>query len=225
MTILPGLTSTKKERMPAFIEDIRRHGVKRIALFPTCLDTRERAALYAELERLPALRIPHVHLRNDADPGELDLLAERFGAEAFNIHPARSSHPFGSVPVRHARRVYVENVEIVPEAGELEGLGGLCPDFSHWENARLMGRDDHDRDMRALAGRFTIGCCHLSAIREGVPNAWAGEWDHHAFGTLADLAFLRRYRDFMPPVWASLELENPLAEQLAAAAHISALLS
>jgi hypothetical protein len=225
MTILPGLTSTRKERIPAFLEAMERHGVRRIALFPTCLVPRERAALYTELGRLPGLSIPHVHLRSDADAAELDLLHGRFGTKAFNIHPAASVHPFTTIPPRHAKRIFVENVEELPEAAELAGLGGLCPDYSHWENARLQGRVHHDQGMRQLAASHTIGCCHLSAIRLGVPNAWAGEWDHHAFATLDDFSFLVRYRAFMPARWASLELENPLEEQLAAARHIAALLS
>ena len=60
MIILPGLTSTKKERIPAFLADMRRRGVKSIALFPTCLTRSERQALYAELEDVPGLGIPHV---------------------------------------------------------------------------------------------------------------------------------------------------------------------
>jgi hypothetical protein len=230
MTILPGLTSTKKERIPAFLDDMRRFGVLEIALFPTCLSADERRALYRELEKIGGVRIPHVHLRSDCYPGEIDYLSTTFGVEAFNIHPRASTHPFADIPREYAARFFVENVDMPADEAELDGsagpaLGGLCPDFSHLENARLYGRRDYVDATERLLARFPVGCCHLSAIRIGVPNEWAGEWDHHAFSSLSDLDYLSRYRAFMPAAWGSLELENPLAEQLEAAAYLAGLLT
>jgi len=224
MRIIPGLTSTKKERIPAFLADLEREGIQEIALFPTCMDKSERTSLYCELELLPGLRIPHVHARSDFDEGELEYLCGRFGTEAFNMHPASSSHPFGTIPKRYAKMFFVENVEQFPEGDELESIGGLCPDFSHWANALAFGRTSYDAAMRRLALRYPIGCCHLSALRLGVPNTWHGEWDHHEYESLADLDYLKDYRAFMPLDWGSLELENPLSQQLEAQRHLEALL-
>ena len=230
MIILPGLTSTKKERIPAFISGLRRHGVKSIALFPTCLTFQERRALYDELEGVDGLGIPHVHLRSDCGPEEIGYLAGRFGTEAFNIHPRASTHPFGALPPEYAAAVYVENVDIPPEEAELEGEadvapGGLCPDFSHLENARLMGLDGYVATMDRLFGRFAVGCCHISAVRVGVPNQWSGQWDHHEYALLSDLGYLAGYRDRLPTRWASLELENGLEEQLEAVEYLGGLLA
>jgi hypothetical protein len=224
MRIIPGLTSTKKERIPAFLEDLAREGITEIAFFPTCLDSSERAGLYRDLELLPGLRIPHVHVRSDFDEGELDYLCGRFGTEAFNMHPAASTHPYGTIPARHARRFFVENVEQFPEEAELKAVGGLCPDFSHWANAVAFGRPGYDEAMRRLALHYPIGCCHLSALRPGFPNPWHGEWDHHEFVSLSDLDYLKAYSAFMPLAWGSLELENPLSQQLQARRHLELLL-
>lgn len=224
MRIIPGLTSTKKDRIPAFIDELSRFGIEEIALFPTCLAANERVSLYDELERIPGLRIPHVHIRADMDEAELAFLVERFGAQAFNIHPRASSHPFTDLPERYKAMSYVENVEEPPEPGEFAGLGGLCPDFSHWANAMAFGREAYDRRMRELTKALPAGCCHLSALRIGVPNAWHGEYDHHEYASLADLDYLASYAAFMPTRWASLELENSLPEQLAARDYLARLL-
>jgi len=223
------LTSTKKERIPAFVDDLRRSDTRRIALFPTCLTEAERLELYRELETIPGLRIPHVHLRADCGVREIEYLADRFSAELFNIHPRASTHPFVSIPPRFALRIFVENVEGPVEEAELDGsagpkLGGLCLDYSHLENARLQGRASYVEQTERLLSRFAVGCCHISSIRVGDPNAWAGEWDHHDFKSLSDFDYLAAYRSFTPPVWASLELENPLAEQLEAAAYLTGFL-
>jgi len=120
MIILPGLTSTKKDRIPSFIEDLRDSNVRHIALFPTLLPVDERKALYKELETIAGLRIPHVHIRSDFVEPELDYLAGRFGTEAFNIHPRSSTHPFGPLPTRFASRIFVENVDVLAEDAELD---------------------------------------------------------------------------------------------------------
>jgi len=64
----------------------------------------------------------------------------------------------------------------------------------------------------------------MSAIRVGVPNHWAGMWDHHEYASLEDLRYLASYRHRMPKEWASLELENSFAEQLAAREYLEDLL-
>lgn len=225
MTVIPGLTSTRKELIPAFLEDLLRLGVSRIALFPTCLDGAERTTLYRELERIEGLRIPHVHLRADCAEEEAEYLAVRFGTEAFNIHPRSSTHPYGEASGALSQKLFVENVDVPPESAELAVLGGLCPDFSHLQNARLQGRDGYVRAVEAALDRFPVGCCHLSAIRVGDPNVWSGEWDHHNFKTLSDFDYLVMYRERLNCRWGSLELENSLGEQLNAARYLERLLA
>jgi hypothetical protein len=214
--------------MSAFIDELRRSAIRSIALFPTCLSAIERKAIYAELESIEGLRIPHIHLRADCALSEVEYLIDRFGAEVFNIHPRASTHPFGVIPAALAKRFFVENVDIPVEEADIDGsagpaLGGLCPDFSHIENARLLGRDQYVQKTESLLARYSVGCCHLSAIRVGDPNVWSGEWDHHDFKSLSDLDYLTNYRAFMSPRWGSLELENPLSEQLEAVAYLTGL--
>lgn len=225
MTVLPALTTTRPERADAFLDDMDRLSVRTIALFPTCFDAAARADLYRKLERKEGLRIPHVHLRSDCDGAEMEYLAERFGTEAFNIHPRASKHPFGEIPDRFKTLVFVENVETAPEAEEVAALGGVCPDYAHRENAGLFGRADYCARVDALLRAYPIGCCHVSAIRVGTPNAWAGQWDHHEYAELSDFDYLANYRGFFPKRWVSLELENSLEEQLAAAAYVADLAS
>lgn len=229
MILLPGLTSTKKERMSSFIADLRRSDIRLIALFPTCLDNEERKSLYRELESISGLGIPHVHLRSDCGEEEMDYLSNRFGTRAFNIHPRSSSHPFGPLPEHFASSIFIENVDVPADELELVGSGsavpgGLCPDFSHLENARLQGRLDVYDTIISQLRRYPIGCCHLSAVRPGVPNVWSGEWDHHEYASLADMSYLKAYKAYLPKDWASLELENSFEEQRSAIAFLEVLL-
>ncbi|HKJ86295.1 MAG TPA: hypothetical protein VKA06_09465, partial [Spirochaetia bacterium] len=224
VTIIPGLTSTEKDRIPAFVRDLRASEVREIALFPTVLDKGERVELYGELASISGLTLPHVHLRTDCDEDEMQMLVERFDTRFFNIHPEKSTHPFGVVPPRFTSMVFVENVQIVPEDGELAALGGICPDYSHLESARRLGWSEYVETVERQLGAYRIGCCHVSAIRDGDPNPWNGGPDHHNFRQLSDLDYLKRYARVLPEAWVSLELENSLAEQLEASEYLEALL-
>lgn len=224
MQILPGLTSTRRERIPDFVADLRASHVRSIALFPTAIERTAREELYRELEAIGGLAIPHVHLRTDMHDDEIAYLTSRFSTEVFNIHPRASAHPYGSVPSRYASRIYVENSEVPPDHEDLRAAAGLCPDYSHIESAKLRSDTDYvDRVLRA-ANEHPIGCCHISAIRPGEANAYNGGSDHHNFRRLAEFDYVARYADILPTRWISLELENPLAEQIEAAEHIGRLL-
>jgi hypothetical protein len=220
MTLLPSLTTTRRDRIAPFLEALGRTGVRTIALFPTTMKPEERRKLYTDLEAVEGLRIPHVHLRTDCDDAEIGYLVWRFGTEVFNVHPAASNTAFVPESSRWLKRIYLENSDALPEAEQLEAYGGVCPDFSHWEAARR-ARDPQYAGFDDLVRRFPPRCCHVSAIREGDPNPWNGRTDHHHFTKLEDLDYLLRYREFLPPDWASLELENTLEEQLQAVAHLT----
>jgi hypothetical protein len=219
MTLLPSLTSTRRDRMEPFLEGLRQSDVRTIALFPTTLKPHERQALYEKLERIDGLKVPHVHLRSDCTDAEIGYLIYRFGTEVFNVHPSGSGTAYVPESSRWLKAISLENADALPEADQLAGCGGVCPDFSHWEAARR-ARDPAYEGFEALVRRFPAVCCHVSAIREGDPNPWNGRTDHHHFTSLADFDYLDRYREFLPPQWVSLELENTLDEQLEAIAYL-----
>jgi len=220
MRFLPSLTTTRRDRIDPFLEDLGRLGVKTIALFPTTLKPEERRQLYRGLERIEGLRIPHVHLRSDCDDAEIGYLAHRFGTEVFNVHPAASETAYVPDSARWLKTIYLENADALPQADQLESYGGVCPDFSHWEAARL-ARDPAYAGFDDLVRKFPPRCCHVSAIRHGDPNPWNGRTDHHHFTSLSDFDYLDRFKEFFPPDWASLEVENPLGEQLEAIALLT----
>lgn len=219
-TLLPSLTTTRRDRVGPFLEDLIRTGVRTIALFPTTMKPEERRKLYTDLERLDDLTIPHVHLRSDCDDAEIGYLVHRFGTEVFNVHPRDSDTAFVPDSSRWLRQIYLENADALPDAEQLEFYGGVCPDFSHWEAARR-ARDRLYEGFEDLVRHYPPQCCHISAIREGDPNPWNGRTDHHHFVDLADFDYLTAYREFLPPRWASLEVENSLADQLQAIAYLT----
>lgn len=223
MKILPGLTSTRRETMAPFLDDLLSTGIREIALFPTCLGPEQRSRLYRDLELIPGLKAPHVHLRHDMAEGELEYLRDRFGAILFNLHPASSEHVCVIEDPGLRSMTYVENVSFPPGEDDLRRYAGLCLDFSHWENARVLGRAAY-AGFDMMCHSHPVGCCHISAIRIGEPNRDNGGWDHHCYKHLSNFDYLMRYARFAPDGYLSLELENSLGEQLRAAAYVERLL-
>lgn len=221
MVILLGLTTTRPDHIGRFVREIREEGIEQIALFPTALDARQRQNLYRELEDSPIKRIPHVHLRNDIDDDEISYLVERFSTEVFNIHSFHSTHPYHPQSDRYIKQIYIENSGVIPRSDELAIFGGLCIDFSHWENGRRMSQPEYLL-FSQLVEQFPVGCCHVSAIHSTPTSPW-NSYDDHEFRDVSEFDYMKAYLRYLPR-WVSLELENSITEQLRVRAHLEKML-
>ena len=212
-TILPGLTTTSGSDWRAKIREIDRLRIREVALFPTCLESGEREELYRRLQETGLESIPHVHLRGeDMTPRELAFLVDRYRARAFNIY-SPAEFPVNFDYSRFADRIYIENTGFVPALDELAGFAGLCVDFAHWESG-LLTENRKYRDFRVLVERIPVGCCHVSALSATPVMCHDGpSYDNHWLSDFSALDYIRKYVRYFPDI-VSIELENPLAEQL-----------
>ena len=227
MVVLPSLTTTDRAACDRFLEAMGPAGISRIAFFATAVPAADRKAIYSQLEAVPGLQIPHVHVRTDFDQGELEYCRDRFATVRFNVHPAASTHPYpalASMPAQLRSLFYLENVEVCPEEEELDACGGFCADYAHAESARHRGDDAYYRRFLKLLDYSPPGCCHVSAVRVGSHNRYNGGPDQHRLSALSDLDYLERYKGRLPRQWVSLELENDLDEQLACREYLYGIL-
>jgi hypothetical protein len=201
----------------AQIAEIEKLNLKEFCLFPTNLEKEQRYELYNQLKTIQIEKIPLVHLRaQDMDVEELDFLIENFRVEVFNIHTT-TDWPLFYDYSKHAKRIFIENCREVPTEEELSKFGGLCIDFSHWENQVKLGNLEYDKQMKDLIGKFPVGVCHLSAIsEEPLLNPFKPEisqYDSHRMNKLGEMDYLKKYAQFIPTI-AAIELENPIEKQL-----------
>ncbi|HBI33657.1 MAG TPA: hypothetical protein DEA43_03500 [Candidatus Moranbacteria bacterium] len=201
----------------AMIEDIKKFKLTEIGLFPTVLEKDERYKLYAELKNTTVKNIPFVHLRaQDMSVEELDFLVENFNTKVFNIHMT-ADWPVVYDYSKYAKQIFIENCKTVPTEKELEKFGGLCIDFSHWENQVLLGNAEYDRLMKERIAKYSIGVCHLSVIKDEIfPNPFKPEilqHDSHKMDNLSEFDYLKKYAQYIPDITA-IELENSIEEQL-----------
>ncbi len=208
------------------IEEIKESNLEEMALFLTGLDKKERAKLYNAIENTSIKSIPHVHLRTDMEQDELEYLDKKFHVRAFNLHSTSVwplIHDYG----KYVSKIYIENVETVPNEDELKIFGGLCVDFAHWEGKRLEDDQDYDQRMKYMAENYRIGCAHVSVIKNKptpvVINKNLLMYDSHELENFGELDYIKRYKKYLPNI-ISIELENSIKEQLEAKKYIEKLI-
>ncbi|MFW5884730.1 MAG: hypothetical protein ACOCUF_00645 [Patescibacteria group bacterium] len=212
--ILLGFTTTSGSDYKKKLEEIEEMGIKEAAFFLTGLDLKRRKELYGLLERSSLEEAPHIHMRNDMEKWEVDFLEKRFNVQAYNIHDKNSLHPFENCKdkfLEYAEKIFIENTETIPEKDELKELGGLCIDFSHWQDNFLKGEKDHYQKILNLIKKFPIGCSHISAVQNKLNEF--GSFAKHSFRNLREFDYMVNFVNFLPDL-VSLELENSFQEQM-----------
>jgi hypothetical protein len=212
--ILLGLTTTPDSDWRGKVREIDKFSIKEVALFLGPLKKNEREIIYGELKKTQLKSIPHVHARTDMDAAEFDYITEKYGTEVFNIHSLKDYPLVKDIDFsKYYKKIYLENVQIVPDEKEVKMFGGLCIDFSHWENGKLTNWKAYE-NFGKLVKKYPIGCCHISAITDKLVK-WP-EWstyDSHNFNKLEEFDYIKNFIDYLPNL-ISIELENSFEEQL-----------
>jgi len=202
----PSITTTPGADWRKMIEEASELGLKEVCFFPTCLGRRGRTEAMERLLRSGIERIPLVHLRTDMGEEEITWFWDNFGTRHFNIH-SPLEHPLEHDWGKYRRNILIETGSVAIN-GETGGWAGVCPDFSHVENYRLL-RDRRYGQHLAAIGMYPRGAAHINGIGE----LRAGHYDRHWVENQGQLDYLRRYLGYLPEICA-LEMENPIREQL-----------
>ncbi len=220
--ILLGLTTTPASDWKGKVEEMKKFGIKRIALFPTFLSIEKRKELYALLEQIGDLVIPHVHLREqDMEQWEMEWFLAH-GAEVFNIHAGKQFNP---VLNNFKDKIYIEN-HIVSSIGkdQLKENAGICLDFQHWQRAKKQFPVVAEKT-EEYANKFPVGCCHISALPKlkNVLKRTVKRVGGHYMCSLDELDYVQSYKQYLPK-YISIELENSFEQQLSVKEYLEKLL-
>lgn len=227
--ILLGFTTTKNSDWRKKVKEIDKYGIKEIALFPTCLNFKERKELYAMFEKTKLERIPHVHLRHDMKSEEIDYLAEKYSVEVFNVHPCSGGVRLIKKNPKYKNKIFIENLSwrkvsffFSESFFKKHKIAGACLDFAHLEAERLLRPQEYQRT-KELIDKCFIGCNHISAIKKKpsygpfiVDNKRYRvlSYDSHMLRNLSELYYLKRISKRYFSNIISIELENSFRKQL-----------
>ncbi len=117
----------------------------------------------------------------------------------------------------------------MPETDEKEvkEFAGVCLDFSHLENDRLLF-SERFKEQRSLLLQYKIGCNHIAAIgatKKLTEDGTCMAFDKHIFNELSELDYLKNYPEEFFSNYIAIELENSLKEQLQAIDYICEILN
>ena len=222
---LTTITTTRGSNWREKIEEINKLGLKEIALFPTCLQKKERKELYNLLKNSSIKNIPILHLRSDMELWELDYFIENYGTKVFNIH-MQIEHPLIYDYSKYKNSIYIENIYYPFNEEELKKFGGICCDFAHLENDRLLDKKKFQHDIKIIE-KYPIGSNHISAVKKFTHIDEIGKirYDDHHLEDLSELDYLKRYslKYFSP--FIAIELANSIKDQLKTRDYIIELLN
>ena len=201
------------------VREICNLDIKEIAIFPTCLDREERKELYKLLENSPVRKIPFAHLRGDMKAKEIEYLIKNYGTEVFNIH-SEKEYPYPEDCLKFKEKICIENVYYPLDEEEVKKFSGICIDFSHLENDRLLYREKFEHNRRIIE-KFPVKCNHISAIKkekrldsESKYDKHNARYDFHYLKELSELDYLKNYPLKYFSRHIAIELENSIKEQL-----------
>ncbi len=212
--ILPSITTTRNSNWQEKIKEINKFGLKEAALFPTCLDHKERQKLYKLIENSAIKTIPLVHIKNDMPPEELDYLIKKFQVKVFNTHP-QSEFPFRYNYLKHQKMIFIENVYSPLNEKEIRNFGGICLDISHLENDRVREPEKFKHNIKVIE-RCSVSCNHISCFKKTSHCDEEGHlrYDVHLMRDFSQLGYLRNYPKKYFSSIVAIELENTIEKQL-----------
>lgn len=200
-------------------------GIEEIAVFPTVLDKEDRKKLYDIIRNTKIKRIPLVHLRDDMDVKELDFFVKEYDTQVFNTHSEREYPINKEWVLKYKEFICIENTHEYPlDSEEVKKYGGICLDFAHLENERILSPERYEKNVEVL-NRFPIKCNHISAIKKDFSFVDSKkrtlQYDSHHLESLTELDYLRNYPVRYFSDFCAMELENSLEEQMKAIEYVN----
>lgn len=223
--ILVSITTTNNSDWKEKIREINELKLKEVALFPTCLDRKQREKLYQLLEKSEVKNIPLLHLRHDMELKEIKYFVKKYNTKAFTLH-TQSEFPLIYDYSKYNRFIFIENIYRPLNPEEIKQFGGICLDMSHLENDRILEKEKFKHNIKMLE-KYPIGCNHISCVKNFSHKDIKGDlrYDFHILENLSELDYLKKYpKNYFSSIIA-IELENSIKEQLKIRDYITKLLS
>ncbi|MFZ3054365.1 MAG: hypothetical protein WA091_00025 [Minisyncoccales bacterium] len=225
MKFIPTITTTNNSNWKDKLREIETLKTEEVALFLTGLTKEQRKNLYDALKTSSIKRIPFVHLRSDMDVSELEFLAKTYDTRIFNTHSERLFPIDNEWLVKYRELICIENTYDAPlSEEEIKKYGGICLDFTHLENLRILETERYKKEIEVLS-KFPIKCNHVSAIKKEFSFVDSKtrklQYDSHHLNDLSELDYLKNYPIQYFSDYCAIELDNKISEQLEAIDYIN----
>jgi len=142
--ILVGITGKTREDWKSKLEEIEKSEIKRVALFLEFYNKKQRKEIYSALLDSSIQTIPFIHARSDMDLDEYKFLMKRYKTKYFNLHIDMFGRLDGLNGI-HKKLLYEHSFHnTIKNKIEIEKIGGLCIDLSHFKSAEERRTNEFD---------------------------------------------------------------------------------
>lgn len=208
---------TYKSNWRQQLSDLKKLGLREVALFLTALNKKGRKGFYQHLEKSGVEYIPHVHIRHDFTAEEAQWLVDKYDVKYFTIHIFLLKK-FSTW--RLAKNLCLEYNPTEYKGRQLANLkyldkiAGFCLDISHYYLAERYLYNESFKKVDELLQKYPIVINHLNGLTKTI----------HGRPVLDDMHFVR---DMKKNFWhlentpkklfsknIYLELSNSISKQL-----------
>ncbi|MDD3386817.1 MAG: hypothetical protein PHX92_02745, partial [Candidatus Pacebacteria bacterium] len=111
---------------------------------------------------------------------------------------------------------------------EIKKYGGICLDFSHLENTRMLELERYEKEQEIIS-KFGVKCNHISAIKKEFSfiddKNRKLRYDSHDLSDFSELDYLKSYPVNYFSDYCAMELNNPIAKQIEAIDYINSFMN
>ncbi len=219
--IFPCITTCPKFSWRKKLKEAEELKLNSVSFFPEFTPRiEERKLIYPILAKSKIKWIPQVHLSDNSEKWELNFFFNRFKTRFFNIHEnnLRTIKKWRG----YEKNIYLEynydNKILGNSLENIQKIGGLCVDFSHFWAAKNRGAREYAKTVNQ-AKYVKIGCNHLNGYSSKLKK------DLHYARNLKSFDYLKEIPKKYFGGIITLELNNGLKEQLKFKDYIIKLLS
>ncbi|KKS26043.1 MAG: hypothetical protein UU87_C0004G0027 [Parcubacteria group bacterium GW2011_GWA2_42_11] len=207
--IFVGITNHEDHNWRVKMADIEKLGISEAALFLEQIPEKaERQEVYKALEKSCVKKIPLVHIRNEMDSDELELLCSRYNNPCLTIH----EDTFACLDKWRdfQKNLFLEmNFDgLVPDFVKVEKIGGFCVDLAHFKAGEEKWSDEFLYTLSKQKHHKYFACNHVSGY------SYEKNKDVHRITDLKQFDYLKTLPKFLFSQIIAIETHNSIAEQL-----------
>lgn len=216
--IFLGLTGKDNLDWKEKLKEVEKFNIDTIAVFLSRFDEQERDNFYRFLEKSKIKKIPLVHIRDDTSPEEINYFKERYGTRYFNIH----EHNFSQIDQwqENLKDLYLEMdySNSIEKNVIVRKIGGFCIDLAHFMGAIERGSEEAVYIFNHKDSAF-FDCNHIGGYCQEKMQ------DMHYIDKKERFDYLRKIPEYVLGKVMSLEVDNPIEEQIEFREYIIKLLN
>ena len=212
------MTGPSASHLNSKLDEIKKYGIKKFALFLSRLEKAERDKIYKPLLSSQIKKIPLIHIRNDMSKKELLFLIKNFKPLYLTIHESGFNYLKKWQGLHKYLFLEMNYDNFVPENVRVRKIGGFCIDLPHFKSAEKNMTKDFQFVIKRRKIKKYFKCNHIGGF------SYKSNKDLHTVKNLKELSYLKTLPKFLFGKCMAIELDNPISEQLEFKKHIIKLL-